>query len=242
MNFFLFAAGLGQRLRPLTLNTPKSLIEIGQQPIIGRLLKQILPHAQQVFINISWLGEQIETYIHQHFSHENIILLKEKSPLETGGALLNAFSYEREHRLSTRLNQDPFIIINTDIYTDYSFAKLKQKITLLSSTTLGHLVLVDCPKGRRQGDFQLINGRIIGSMETRGNLVYSGIALIHPKLIHHYQHSLPTHIRDEAFFSLSQVFYHANEHNLLSGEYFTGQWSDIGTLESLQALIQSLHQ
>ena len=238
MNFFLFAAGLGMRLRPLTLHTPKPLINVGGQTLLGRLLEQILPYADTVFINVCWLGEQIEAFIHQHYASANIIILREQSPLETGGAIINALEYEKKHLLDTTLAVQPFALVNADIYTDYDFSSLNE--TVLKADDLAHLVLVDRPSNRESGDFNLTAGRVSGSQNTRGDLVFSGISVIHPKLIKQYQqHHLATANETPTqndVFSLSQVYYYASSQGHLSGEHFNGQWFDVGTKKVLDLL------
>lgn len=241
MNFFLFAAGIGKRLRPLTLHTPKPLIRIHNQPLIGRLLEHILPYADTVFINVAWLGEQIEQFITGHHPHDNIVILKEKTPLETGGALCHAFDHaESQH---AGLDKHPFVVINSDIYTDYDFSRLIHTATTTFVNTsisepdiLGHLVLIDRSSFKHaSGDFDLIGNRVHGNAHSRGKLTYSGIGLIHPHLLKRYQSSpsLPT---EKPCFSLAKALYDASEKGRLCGEIFTGIWYDVGTPKSLEVL------
>ncbi len=233
----LFAAGLGTRLRPLTLETPKPLLTIQGKTLLGRLLDAILPCADRVFINTSWLSEQIYQFIKDNYPQQNIHLLYEgEAPLETAGALYNAVNYAKRYCPHSQLEVKPFVAVNADIYTDYDFSSLKSEV--LSKQDLAHLILVDCPTSKQKGDFDLNGNRVSGSMESRGEYTFSGISLIHPQLLSDYKNSQQSLVvkNEIPIVSLTNLLYYASEVGRLSGEHYAGKWYDVGTLEIFKEL------
>jgi len=116
MNALIFAAGLGQRMRPLTDATPKPLLHAGGKPLIVWHLEALAAlGVKDIVINTAWLGAQFPAQlgdgqrwgVRMTYSHEGDI------PLETGGGMLNALPL---------LSDAPFIAVNGDIWTDFDFA------------------------------------------------------------------------------------------------------------------------
>ncbi|WP_135080809.1 nucleotidyltransferase family protein [Terasakiella sp. SH-1] len=101
----VLAAGLGTRMRPLTLTTPKPLIPVAGRTMADRALDRLKEAGvTQAVLNISYLGEQIEA----HFATRtdlDIQLSKEDEPLETGGGV---------HKALPMLSGDAFFVMNGD--------------------------------------------------------------------------------------------------------------------------------
>uniref|UniRef100_UPI0035671637 nucleotidyltransferase family protein n=1 Tax=Halopseudomonas sp. TaxID=2901191 RepID=UPI0035671637 len=111
---------------------------------------------------------------------------------------------------------------NGDIWTDFDFARLD-----LPAGKLAHLVLVDNPAHKQIGDFSLHDGHVVNPIERRGDsstLTYSGIAVLNPQLFAQ---------RDGGAFALAPLLRDAADRGLVSGEYFSGTWLDVGTPERL---------
>jgi MurNAc alpha-1-phosphate uridylyltransferase len=134
MKALVFAAGLGERMRPLTDHTPKPLIEAGGKPlIVWHLEKLAAMGVEDVVVNTSWLADRFPAVLGDgahwglrlHYLHEG------DTPLETGGGMLNA---------RTLLGEAPFLLVNGDIWTDFDFALLPRE-----PAGLAHLALVDPP-------------------------------------------------------------------------------------------------
>ena len=149
MKALIFAAGLGERMRPLTDTTPKPLLTVGGKPlIVWHLEKLAAIGIRDVVINTSWLAHRFsETLgdgrawgLRLHFCYEG------PTPLETGGGVWNALTLLEYKEMST-----PFIAVNGDIWTDYDFARLPRDIEYDA-----HLVLVDNPELNPKGDFALL--------------------------------------------------------------------------------------
>ncbi len=227
MKAMILAAGRGERMRPLTESTPKPLLNVGGKPLLVHQLNNLaLAGFQDVVINIAYLGEQIRDYIGNIFSantgqHLSIQYSEEPEPLETAGAIAHALPL---------LGDQPFLLINGDIWTDYPFQSLKQHT--LSNRCLGHLVLVPNPAHHPEGDFAIESGYLTEKKLSEKNtkaMTFSGISVLSPKLISDYPEC-------RRVFPLGEVFRHALKTKKLSAESYQGQWWDIGTVERLNDL------
>ena len=212
MKAMILAAGKGERMRPLTLHTPKPLVRAGGVPLIEyhlRALKEAGVH--EVVINHAWLGQQIEDYLGDGERYGlRIAYSPEGEPLETGGGIFRALPL---------LGDQPFMVVNGDVWTDYNFKALRMPLA-----GLAHLVLIKNPAHHPDGDFSLIDGQVRDSRDAGTRLTYSGIAVLHPKLF--------AGCRDGAF-KLAPLLRAAMDQGQVTGEHFTGRWVDVGTHERL---------
>lgn len=217
----ILAAGRGERMRPLTEHTPKPLLKAGGKALIEYHIERLtLAGVSDIVINIAYLGEQIRDAIGSQYTASkthsaSIHYSIEPEPLETAGAILHALPL---------LGDDPFLLVNGDVWTDYPYDLLLNK-TLQDA--LGHLVLVDNPSHNLSGDYSIVGGTL--SPKDASALTFSGISLLSPELIQ-------SHSACRKIFPLNEVFAEAIENKMLSAEYFTGQWWDIGTVERLRLL------
>jgi MurNAc alpha-1-phosphate uridylyltransferase len=216
MKAMILAAGKGERLRPLTLHTPKPLVRVAGLPLIEYHLRALAEAGvREVVINHAWLGEQIEAHLGsgERFGLQ-LAYSAEGEPLETGGGI---------HRALPLLGDAPFLVVNGDIWTDYDFAALKRPLP-----GLAHLVLVDNPEHHPLGDFSLEAGQV---RDQRPGLTYSGIAVLSPALFADCQ---------PGAFKLAPLLRQAMAQDAVSGEHFGGQWVDVGTHERLAQVEQLL--
>ncbi|MEM1402838.1 MAG: N-acetylmuramate alpha-1-phosphate uridylyltransferase MurU [Pseudomonadota bacterium] len=215
MRVMLLAAGKGERMRPLTLKTPKPLLRVGGRPLIARHLDRLsAAGVREVVINVSWLGEQITEFCGDGSDWGlNIQYSREEEPLETAGGLVQAL------RL---LGSETFLVVNADVLTDYPLEELLHR--QLKPRT-GHLVLVSNPPQHSNGDFSLSGDRVT----PRGDATYtfSGIALYHPTFFAECS---------EGKQPLLPLLLSAIDEGRLSGEHFVGTWHDVGTPERLADL------
>ena len=220
MKAMILAAGRGERMRPLTDTTPKPLLEVGGKALIEyHLIALQQASIQDVIINHAWLGKQIESYLGNGERYGLRIKYSAEIPeaLETAGGIIQALPW---------LGTEPFMVINGDIWCDYPLQQLLQ-----SPAGLAHLVMVDNPQHNPQGDFCLINNTLQAEGEPK--LTYSGIGVYHPDLFA----GLEPGIRP-----LAPLLKNAMAANQVSGEYYQGQWYDIGTPERLTELDLQLKQ
>lgn len=214
MKAMILAAGRGQRLRPLTDHTPKPLLRAGNKSLIEYHLEALRNAGfHEVVINVAHLPELIvhtlgngERYgLNIRYSHEM------PDALETGGGIFKALPL---------LGQEPFLVINGDIWTDYPLQNLPEHIE-----GLAHLVLVDNPPHVPQGDYVLSEGYVYLHGQQRFTL--AGINIYHPQLFAHCKPGV---------FRVPTLINQAINLQLVTGEHFQGKWIDVGTLERLQQL------
>ena len=165
-----------------------------------------------VVVNLSYKGRMIESTLGTGSRYGlNIAYSREgRKPLDSGGAVAHA------RRL---LGDEPFAVVNGDVFTDFPLATLRSR-----RVDAAHLVLVPSPPHNVDGDFGLEDGRVCNDAETR--LTYAGIAVYHPMLA------------DGASarrFSIVPALRKAAEQHRVTGERFDGLWIDVGTEERLAA-------
>lgn len=213
MRAMILAAGKGERMRPLTLHTPKPLVRAAGTPLIEFHIRALAAAGfRELVINHAWLGQQIEDHLGsgERFG-VSIRYSPEGEPLETGGGI---------HRALPLLGDEPFLVVNGDIWTDYDFAALED----FSLQGLAHLVLVDNPAHHPGGDFILDQGVVRDGVPGQLGLTYSGIAVLHPALFEGCS---------AGAFKLAPLLRQAMGEGRVSGEHFTGRWVDVGTHERL---------
>ena len=213
----ILAAGRGERLRPLTLATPKPLLNVRGRPLIAWHLAALARAGiAEVVINLSWLGAQIRAALGDGAAHGLAIRYSEEGPepLETGGGIFRALPL---------LGPGPFLLVNGDVYTDFDFATLRA-----APAALGHLVLVPNPAHHPGGDFVLEHGRLREHGAPR--YTYAGIAVLHPELFDGCS---------AGRFPLLPLLRRAIALERLHCELYTGAWTDVGTLERLNGLRQA---
>ncbi|WP_353187849.1 N-acetylmuramate alpha-1-phosphate uridylyltransferase MurU [Pseudomonas sp.] len=221
MKAMILAAGKGERMRPLTLTTPKPLVQAAGVPLIEYHLHALaVAGFNEIVINHAWLGQQIEDHLGDGSRFGlSIQYSPEGEPLETGGGIFRALPL---------LGDDAFLVVNGDIWTDYDFSVLHQPIN-----GLAHLVLADNPPHHPKGDFTLIDGKVQDGEPDAQTLTYSGIAVLHPQLFDGCS---------DGAFKLAPLLRNAMAKGEVTGERLKGHWVDVGTYERLaeaEALIEA---
>jgi MurNAc alpha-1-phosphate uridylyltransferase len=215
MKAMILAAGRGERMRPLTDYTPKPLLKVAGQPIIVHTIKQLVSAGfTDLVINHAHLGWQIETYLGDgsqfgatiHYSPEGA------EGLETAGGIINALPL---------LGDAPFLVVNGDIATDFSYARLHQQ-----PIDLAHLVLVNNPEHHPQGDFAIAD---TGLVIDTPRFTFSGIGIYSPALF-------AGHAKGKL--KLAPLLRAAIAQQRVSAQHFDGFWLDIGTPERLEQFNQ----
>ncbi len=229
MKAMILAAGLGNRMRPLTDHTPKPLLCAGGKPLIEYHLENLQRAGiREVIINLAYLGEKIRAHLGDGQQFDvNIRYSTEPEPLETGGAILHAIDL---------LGAEPFLLINGDVWCDLEFAQFIQQP--FSENQAGHLLLVPNPQFHPQGDFALAeNGQLLDHPDKTHpqRFTFGGISLLKPELISEYPGKRQK-------FPLVEVLRRAINHKQLTGQVHSGQWSDVGTPARLEELEHSLLQ
>jgi MurNAc alpha-1-phosphate uridylyltransferase len=250
MKALVFAAGLGERMRPLTDTTPKPLLVAGGKPLIEWHLEKLAAIGiREIVVNTSWLAAQFPRAlgdgsrwgIDLHFLYEG------ETPLETGGCLWNALPFLRE-------GNEAFLAVNGDVWTDYDFSRLPDE-----PNGDAHLVLVDNPPQHPRGDFALRfplpfageGGRRPGEGEIgevvsdgESKLTFSGIGVYRPSLFDDWREIIgdaPGANETPPRFKLAPLLRAAMARGAVTGEHHRGRWTDVGTPERLAELDARLH-
>ena len=219
MKAMILAAGLGNRMRPLTLHTPKPLLEVGGKPlIVWHIEKLAAMGVNEIVINTAWLGEKLAQALGDGSQFGiKILWSHEGEGLETAGGIINALPL---------LGDEPFILVNGDVWTTMDFAPL---LNVELGENLAHLVLVQNPEQHPNGDFTLADGKayIFDQQISGENLTFSGVSVIHPKMFA----GLEAGKRP-----LAPLLKAAMLENKIAASKLTGIWVDVGTPERLNAL------
>ena len=219
MKAMILAAGLGNRMRPLTLYTPKPLLQVGGKPLIVWHIEKLKSiGVTEIVINSAWLADKlIGTLGDGSQFGVQILWTREDEGLETAGGIINALPI---------LGAEPFILVNGDVWTTMDFKSLLQ-IDLKDD--LAHLVFVPNPEQHPNGDFTLSEGRAYTfDQEHQGeNLTYSGVAVIDPQMFE----GLAGGKRP-----LAPLLKQAMLDGKISAEKMQGAWVDVGTPERLSQL------
>ena len=222
MKAMLLAAGRGERLRPITDDIPKALVEAGGKPLIVWHLERLARAGfREAVINVSHLGERIverlgdgrDYGLRLHYS-------RERERLETAGGIANALPL---------LGAEPFLLVNADVYCECDFGRLRD--TALGER-LAHLILVPNPPHRAAGDFSLRDGAVGDDASPR--YTYAGVALIKPALV------APVKRGEKA--PLGPLLREAATRGRIGGELYEGLWQDVGTIERLAELEAQLRR
>jgi len=214
----LLAAGRGERMRPLTDNTPKPLLEAGGKALIVHLIQALVAEGfRELVVNHAWHGAMIEDALGDGGAFGASIQYSAEShgALETGGGIRHALPL---------LGRDPFIAVNADIWTDFPFGDLPDAIE-----TLAHLVLVNNPTHHPRGDFTLAGARVGDGPGER--LTFSGIGVYRPELFANLT---------EGCFPLAPLLFEQCAQERVSGTHYGGEWWDVGTPERLAELDRRL--
>jgi len=215
MKVMILAAGRGERLRPLTDRTPKPLLVVQGKPLIVHHLERLQSAGfMDIVINISWLGDKIKNHLGDGSRYGVQIRYSEEPPgaLDTGGGILNALSL---------LGSEPFLVVNSDIYTDFPFGRL---MSALKPGDLAHLIVVENPVDHPQGDFHLsADERLFADGNPR--LTYSGIGIHDPLFFNGCS---------PGRFPMLPLWQKAMRDKKVGGGFYPGMWSDMGTVRMLE--------
>jgi MurNAc alpha-1-phosphate uridylyltransferase len=231
MKALIFAAGLGERMRPLTDTTPKPLLAVGGKPLIAWHLEKLAAiGVRDAVVNTSWLahrfpellGDGARWGLNLHYSYEG------DTPLETGGGMLQALQL---------LGESPFIAVNGDVWTDFDFATLPRE-----PRGDAHLILVDNPMHNPRGDFALdSDGRI--QSDGLEHLTFSGIGVYRPRLLLDWRSTIgdaPGANENPPRFKLAPLLRNAMARDAVAGSRHGGRWTDVGTPQRLEELDHEL--
>src|SRR5208282_5406648 len=124
MKAMILAAGLGTRLRPLTDDRPKALVEIDGRTLLEITLSRLRTFGvSEVIINVHHFADMVVDYLANHNFGMRIEVSREDKLLDTGGGLKKAAWFFLEH---SKENGEPFILHNVDVISTIDLRRLMQ--------------------------------------------------------------------------------------------------------------------
>ncbi len=201
-------------MRPLTDNRPKPLLPVAGKPLLQYHVEALAGAGfKELVINHARFGDRIESFLGDGgaFGVSIRYSAEGNSPLETGGGIKRALPL---------LGDDPFLVVNGDIWTDFPLDTLPAALA-----GQAHLVLVPNPPHHPRGDFALEAGNVHNSGQPR--YTFSGIGVYHPSLF--------SPVKEQKF-PLAPLLRQAMENRKVTGALHSGSWFDIGTPERMAAL------
>jgi NDP-sugar pyrophosphorylase family protein len=239
MKAMVFAAGEGQRLRPITEKTPKPLVPVAGRPMIEYPLL-LLRHygTKEIIINLHHLSDQVENYLGDGSQLGlKICYSKEAELLDTGGGLLKAKAF---------LEHGTFIVINTDVLIDLPVADVLD--FHCRNDAAATLVLRPDKHADRYGSMDIAaDGRICRFLNTKlpdpptsslRKLMFTGVQILEPSIFDY----MPAAVGSQKFSTTKDVYPKmllARER--LYGFRFDGFWQDLGTAERIEEAERTLN-
>jgi MurNAc alpha-1-phosphate uridylyltransferase len=226
----IFAAGRGERMRPLTDSCPKPLLEVGGKPLIAWQVERLAAAGISVIvINHAWLGEQIETALGDG-SRWGIQLRysAEAVALETAGGIAQALPL-----LEERGEPEVFVAVSGDVFCDFDYSTLRaqaEKMASLEAPAM-HLVMVPNPPFHPNGDFALNDSGTL-TLDGSPRLTFGNIGLYDTRM---FRELAPGTQK-----ALTPYYREAIAGGRASGELYEGRWENVGTPEQLRALDKEL--
>jgi MurNAc alpha-1-phosphate uridylyltransferase len=218
----ILAAGLGERMRPLTTHTPKPLLQVHGKPLIVHHIEKLAAaDVRYIVINTSHLADQFPDVlgdgsrwgVRLRYAYEG------PTPLETGGGMHNALPL---------LGPEPFIVVSADIWSDIDYAALPRE-----PEGVAHLVMVDNPDFHPRGDFALKDGRLYEGDGPTGaeRLTFGNVGVYRREIVEN---------EVAGRFKLLPMYQRAIAAGRLSGEKYSDFWRNVGTPAQLDELRENL--
>jgi MurNAc alpha-1-phosphate uridylyltransferase len=219
----VFAAGLGQRMRPLTETLPKPLIKVAGRALIDHCLDRFVENGvARAVVNVHWLADQIEAHLAPRAAPRILISDERAQLLDQGGGIKRALPL---------LGAEPFFLCNTDAFwIEGPRSNLRRLAEAFDPETMDAILLVAASAGAVgvdwPGDFTMDREGRLFSREPRhvAPFVYTGVGIIKPQLFEGVA---------EDVFRLAPFFHRAAEKGRLYGLRLDGLWLHVGRPESI---------
>lgn len=233
MNAMILAAGLGTRLKPLTDEKPKALIEIGGMTLLEIAIKKLLKNGfENIIVNVHHFGELIISYLKEtnNFGANIYVSDERQLLLDTGGAI---------KEIEKHINFDfPILVYNVDVITDLNLKQLYEHH--LESDNLATLAV----RKRKSGRYLLLDrdnilcgwtnkitkeNRIVrDNIINLNEFAFSGIHVVNPAIFN----LMPL----ERKFSIIELYLKLAPNFLIKGyDHSDTEWIDVGKLKNIDA-------
>jgi NDP-sugar pyrophosphorylase family protein len=210
---FLLAAGLGTRLRPLTLTTPKPLLPVRGRPLLDHVLDRVRAAGhEEIVVNAHWLAEQIVVWAE---GKPGVTVVTEPVILGTGGGLRNA-----RHLLAER-----FVVVNGDILADVDLRALWDEPA-------------PAVMALRRQDRPIHTGIRLEDGVVRGitGVVDEGDPALHFTGIHVLDRDVLELVPPGEQCIIRTAYRTLVPEGKVRGRIHAGEWTDIGTIEEYRAV------
>jgi len=206
----ILAAGRGQRMGVLTEKTPKPLLKVAGKYLIEYSIHSLIQMGvRDIIINICYHADQIKNALGDGSRYGAIFhYSEEKEALETGGGIFQALPL---------LGDQPFIVLSSDVITDYPLQHLSRE-----PAKLAHLILVNNPVYHPRGDFCLRDSVIYCA--DQNEFTFANVGIYRPELFANCE---------AGKFRLGNLLKDAVKNSQVTGEYYQGVWHNVGTAEDL---------
>ena len=212
----ILAAGLGKRMQPITLKTPKPLIQIGSKNLLERAIELLINHGiEEIVINVHHLPGQIKDFINSKNYEAKIMISDEQNMLlDTGGGILHA----------TKSFKKPFIAVNPDTLWSNAYCnELKDLEDLYFKKKKPCLLLVNKKlsfDSSFKGDFNLHDGVI--SRDKSNEYIFTGLQILDQNAF--------SSIKDKIF-SMNKIWNYLIKENSLIGNESKQKFYHLNTKE-----------
>lgn len=222
----VMAAGLGKRMRPLTVTRPKPLIDVAGKPLIDHVFDRLsAAGVERAVVNVHYLADQLEAHLRARVKGMELLISDERRQLlETGGGLVQA---------RAMLGDEPFLCVNSDnLWVDGPSDAIRLLAAQWDDARMDALLLLvplaraTCHRG--QGDFRLDAFGRITERRKPGRLapfVYTGVQILSPRVIRDWP---------EGPFSTNLFWNRAMEAGRLWGAVHQGLWFDVGSPKAIR--------
>ncbi|WP_245653479.1 nucleotidyltransferase family protein [Sphingomonas pituitosa] len=222
----VMAAGLGKRMRPLTVTRPKPLIDVAGKPLIDHVFDRLsAAGVERAVVNVHYLADQLEAHLRARVKGMELLISDERRQLlETGGGLVQA---------RDMLGDEPFLCVNSDnLWVDGPSDAIRLLAAQWDDARMDALLLLvplaraTCHRG--QGDFRLDAFGRITERRKPGRLapfVYTGVQILSPRVIRDWP---------EGPFSTNLFWNRAMEAGRLWGAVHQGLWFDVGSPKAIR--------
>lgn len=219
----ILSAGFGKRMQPITLKTPKPLIQIGNKNLLERAIHLLISHGiEEIVINVHHLADQIKNFVDKKKYKVKIIISDERDKLlDTGGGIRNA----------TKSFKKPFVVVNPDTlwsneYLDdlkdleNLYFKLKKPCLLLVNKNLSF-------DSSFKGDFNIHNNMI--SRDNSNEFIFTGLQILDQSVFNFVE---------EKIFSMNKIWNHLIKNNSLIGTESKQKFYHLNTIEIYNKLLK----
>lgn len=228
----VLAAGLGERMQPLTDTKPKPLIEVAGKALIDHTLDRLAAAGvETAVVNVHHMADALETHLKGRRRPKIVLSDERNALLETGGGIVKALQW---------LGPEPFLLMNSDsLWLEGAVPNLVRLGRAFDAARMDALLLLAPSAGaigyRGRGDFGMdAQGKLHRRAEQeRAPLVYAGVAVLAPRLFA----GAPA-----GAFSITRLFARAEADGRLYGLELEGRWMHVGSPEAIAAAEEAMRR